>query len=322
MIKPRPVVVGAFLLAALALLVGGILFFTAGTLTAKHLRLVSFFPGTVAGLQVGSTVTFQGVPVGQVTSLGVRVTDDVRRPIIQVEMELVPSRLAVYGAPRLREDDPVTMLVQRGLAAQLVKESFITGRLMVELAFRTGVETSRVGGTDVPEVPTVPSDFAALAKQLQAVDIAGAVESFQHTAASLDTLLNSPELRQTVRDAPAVLAQLRQTLATVDREVAALSRTGKSAVGDSAAALQKTLSSVQALVATLDRESVTTLTAMRGTLGRADGSLDNTRLLLDPQGPMVTQLQQTVDDLAATAARLRNVAERVDRDPSVLVRGR
>lgn len=30
---------------------------------------------------------------------------------------------------------------------------------------------------------------------------------------------------------------------------------------------------------------------------------------------MASQLQQTVDDLAATAARLRNVAERVDRDP-------
>jgi paraquat-inducible protein B len=75
-------------------------------------------------------------------------------------------------------------------------------------------------------------------------------------------------------------------------------------------------------VATLDRESTTTLTAVRGTLNRADGSLDDSRLLLDPQGPMVSQLQQTVDDLATTAARLRNVAERVDRDPSVLVRGR
>jgi len=320
--KPRPGAVGAFLLTAVALLVGGILFFTSGTLTAKRVRTVSFFPGTVVGLQVGSTVTFQGVPVGRVTSLGVRVTQDVRRPIIQVEMELVPSRLAVHGPSQLREHDLVATLVQRGLAAQLVKESFITGRLMVELAFRAGVETSRVGGTDVPEVPTVPSDFAALAKQLQAVDIAGALESFQRAATSLDTLLNSPELRQTVHDAPAVLAQLRQTLATVDREVAALSRTGRAAVGDSAAALQKTLSATQALVATLDSESATTLTAIRGTLGRADSSLDNTRLLFDPQGPMVSQLQQTVDDLAATAARLRNVAERVDRDPSVLVRGR
>jgi phospholipid/cholesterol/gamma-HCH transport system substrate-binding protein len=29
-----------------------------------------------------------------------------------------------------------------------------------------------------------------------------------------------------------------------------------------------------------------------------------------------------VDDIAATAARLRNFSERIDRDPSVLVRGR
>jgi paraquat-inducible protein B len=131
--------------------VGGILFFTAGTLTAKHLRTVSFFPGTVAGLQVGSTVTFQGVPVGQVTSLGVRVTQDVRRPIIQVEMELVPSRLAVYGVPRFRDDDDlVATLVQRGLAAQLIKESFITGRLGVELSFRTG---SRRRASAAPTCP-------------------------------------------------------------------------------------------------------------------------------------------------------------------------
>ena len=322
MSKPRPVAVGVFLLAALALLVAGILFFSAGTLTARHVRVVSFFPGTVAGLQVGSTVTFQGVPVGQVTSLGVRVAEDVRQPIIQVEMELVPSRLAVHGAPRLGDDDLVTALVQRGLAAQLVKESLITGRLLVELAFRTGVQTSRVGGTDIPEVPTVPGDFAALARQLQAVDIAGAVETFQRTAASLDALLNSPELRQTVRDAPATLAQLRQTLATADREVAAFSRTGQGAIGQSAAELRKTLATVQTLAATLDRESAATFTAARGTLGRADGSLDQTRVLLDPQGPMVSQLQQTLDDLAATSARLRNVAERIDRDPSVLVRGR
>jgi len=93
-------------------------------------------------------------------------------------------------------------------------------------------------------------------------------------------------------------------------------------VGNGAAALQTPLSAVQSLVATLDRESSTTMTAMRGTLGRADGALDNTRALVDPQGSMVSQLQQTVDDLAGTAARLRNVAERVDRDPSVLVRGR
>jgi hypothetical protein len=36
---------------------------------------------------------------------------------------------------------------------------------------------------------------ATLAKQPQAVDIAGVAESFQHTVALLDALLGSPELR-------------------------------------------------------------------------------------------------------------------------------
>jgi paraquat-inducible protein B len=322
MSKARPIVVGVFVLGAIALLVAGILFFSAGTLTARHVRTVAFFPGTVAGLQVGSTVTFLGVPVGQVTSMGVRVTADINRPIIQVNMELVPDRLAVYGASQLGETEMVPTLVQRGLAAQLVKESFITGRLTVELAFRPGVQTSVVGGTDDPELPTVPADFAALTKQLQAVDIAGAVESFQHAVTSLDGLLNDRDLRQALHEAPAVMGALRRTLTTVDRQVVALSRSAQGALGGSAAALQKTLSSVQTLTADLDRESTITLTAMRGTLGRADSSIDHTRALLDPQGPMATQLQQAADDLAATAARLRNVAERVDRDPSVLVRGR
>ena len=45
MIKPRPVAVGAFLLAALALLVGGILFFTAGTPDRQALANGELLPG-------------------------------------------------------------------------------------------------------------------------------------------------------------------------------------------------------------------------------------------------------------------------------------
>ena len=44
--------------------------------------------------------------------------------------------------------------------------------------------------------------------------------------------------------------------------------------------------------------------------------------VLDPHGRTMIQIERAVDDLAATAARLRNLAERVDRDPSVLLRGR
>jgi len=44
--------------------------------------------------------------------------------------------------------------------------------------------------------------------------------------------------------------------------------------------------------------------------------------VLDPNGRTMTQVQRAIDDFAATAARLRNFVDRVDRDPSTLVRGR
>ena len=71
------------------------------------------------------------------------------------------------------------------------------------------------------------------------------------------------------------------------------------------------------LATTLDRDSATTLAALRETLERADATLEAAHALVDPRGHNAIQLQRTLDDFAATSARLRNLAERVDRDPSV-----
>ena len=65
-----------------------------------------------------------------------------------------------------------------------MKQSFVTGLLSVELAFRPGAEVSRFGDATLPEVPTVPGDLEGLAKQLQTVDIAAVLESLQRTLAA------------------------------------------------------------------------------------------------------------------------------------------
>jgi paraquat-inducible protein B len=212
--------------------------------------------------------------------------------------------------------------VEQGLTAQLVTQSFVTGLLSVELSLRPGAQTSRVGDTAVPEIPTVPGELEALTRQLQTVDIAAALDSVQRTLASLNSILTSPHVKQAVADLPQITAALRQTVTTVDREVTALSRTGREALGSTEAAVQKTLASVETLAAHLDTETASTLAALRATLENANATLDGTRTLLDPQGETVVQVQRAIDDFAATAARMRNFAERVDRNPSVLVRGR
>jgi len=311
MTRPSATLIGTFVLGAAALVVAGVLFFGGGMLREERFTVVSFFDASVQGLRVGAPVTFRGVPVGEVKSMGVRINPRTGQSIIQVNMELVPGMVTLYGQPRPDSETLVASLVNEGLTAQLVKQSFVTGLLSVELSFRPGAEVSRLGDTSLPEVPTVPGDLEGLAKQLQSVDIVAAVESLQRTLASADALLRNPGLRGGLDQLPGVLSALQRTLDTTEREVKA-----------SSAALQDTLASTRALAGTLGRDGAQTLAAFRETLDSADATLEAARALVDPRGHNAMQLQRTLDDLAATSARLRNVAERVDRDPSVLVRGR
>lgn len=311
MTRPSPTLVGAFVLAALALVVAGVLFFGSGAFRERRIAAVSFFDTSVAGLRVGAPVTIRGVPLGEVKSIGVRLNPRTGRSIIQVNMELLPGMVTVYGAHPPGDEALVSSLVQDGLTAQLVTQSFVTGLLSVELAFRPGAEVSRFGDVTLPEVPTVPGDLEALAKQLQMVDIAAAVGSLQRTLASVDELARDPGLRRALGQLPQMLSALERTLDTMEREV-----TGSSA------SLQETLSAIRTLATTLDRDGASTLAAVRESLGKADATLDAAHALVDPRGRTAIQVQRAVDDLAVTSARLRNLAERVDRDPSVLVRGR
>jgi paraquat-inducible protein B len=310
MSRPNPVVIGAFVLGAITLAVAALLFFGGGVLREKRMAVVSFFDGSVAGLRVGAPVTFRGVPVGEVKAMGVRINPQTGRSIIQVNMQLMPDRVTVYGVQPPREV-LLAALVRDGLTAQLVNQSLVTGMLSVELAFRPGAEVSRFGDTGLPEIPTVPGELEALRKQLQTVDIAAAVESLQRTLASVDKVMSNPGVKQALDRLPSTLATLERTLKTVEREV-----------GASSAGFQETLASIRSLAASAERDSTSTSAALRGTLANADAVLEGANAFVDPHGHTAIQAQRAVDDLAATAARLRNLAERLDRDPSVLVRGR
>ena len=308
--RPNPVTIGAFVLGAITLAVAALLLFGGGVLREKRMAVVSFFDGSVAGLRVGAPVTFRGVPVGEVKAMGVRINPQTGRSIIQVDMQLMPDRVTVYGVQPPREV-LLAALVRDGLTAQLVNQSLVTGMLSVELAFRPGAEVSRFGDTGLPEIPTVPGELEALRKQLQTVDIAAAVESLQRTLASVDAVMRNPGLNKALDRLPSTLATVERTLKSVEREV-----------GASSAGFQETLGAVRSLAASVERDSATTSAALRGTLANADAVLEGANAFVDPHGHTAIQAQRAVDDLAATAARLRNLAERLDRDPSVLVRGR
>lgn len=312
--RANATIIGAFVLGAIVLLVAGILFFGSGTLFEKRIPIVSFFHGTVAGLQVGAPVTFRGVPVGEVKTIGIRIDPATRGLIIQVDMRVWPDKVAVYG-PRTPDDKLIPALVAQGLTAQLARQSFVTGLLNVDLDFRPGVQATRIGGeTGAAEVPTTQSKYD-LTKKLEDLDIEGAIRSVQRTFGDLDAILTTPELKEAIKDLPGAVTSVRHAAQTIDRELTQLSRAGRDDIASATAALRQTLASIQSLAIDLDRETTSTL-------GRANTAIDDVNTALDPNGRTMLQVQRGIDDLAATATRLRNFVDRVDRDPSILIRGR
>ena len=97
--RPSATLIGAFVLGAIALIVAAILFFGGASLFKQHIEIVSYFHGSVAGLRVGAPVTYRGVRVGEVKSIGIRITPDTAPSVVQVNMELLPEAVNVYGMP-------------------------------------------------------------------------------------------------------------------------------------------------------------------------------------------------------------------------------
>jgi paraquat-inducible protein B len=340
---PRATAIGLFVLGALVLIVAAILFFGGGAFLANKLRAVSYFDGSVAGLQAGAAVTYRGVQVGQVTSVGIRIDPASFRSIVQVDMALVPDAVSITGGNLAVDETLVPKLVERGLAAQLVKQSFVTGLLTVDLDFRAPTDQRRVETDSAYEIPTVPTDFERLARKARDIDLPAAVESLQNTFASIERILSAPETAQTMRELPLLVVQLRETLQTLEAETTGLSATARETLRASAGSLDRTLESVQRLAATVEREATSTAVAARGTLARAEKTMagadaalaglpetlrttnqaiEGVGRALDPRGRTMIQVQRAVDDLAAASARLRDLAERADRDPTILIRGR
>jgi paraquat-inducible protein B len=100
--KANPALIGAFVLAAIALGVAALVIFGGAKFFTQTKRAVLYFEGTIKGLSNGSPVTFRGVKIGQVVDVKV-VLDPadltIQRPIL---IEIDSDRISEPSGRRIR----------------------------------------------------------------------------------------------------------------------------------------------------------------------------------------------------------------------------
>jgi paraquat-inducible protein B len=304
----RPALVGAFVLSGLALLVVALMQFAGSRLFTREVRAVTYFQGSVAGLEVGAPVTFRGVRVGSVTGIGVSLDLKDLSARIPVYMEMNPStvRLAGYGP-----SDPKSVfrrLLLAGLEAQLGMQSLVTGQLRVDLDFKPDAHATFLGGNaDGDEIPSSPSKLETLEAELADLPLKEITRNATQTMESIRRVTDAlgprvgpmlDSLKQTSDAAHGTMDAAHVAVTHID----SLAVEGKQQLTDNGDALKRVLASS-------DR-----------TVRDADALIASLNEMTAPNSRMRDDLQATTRDLAASASSLRNFTHEIERNPSNLIK--
>ena len=259
-------------------------------------RYVLHFNESLRGLSVGAPVTFLGLPVGEVTEVGLEVNPATKNLRGRVEIVTYPERLIA----RLNQKQATTgetlersiqdrhafvqaMVEKRGLRAQLRSGNLLTGQLYVAFDTFPDAPKAKVDWSRDPvELPVVPSTVSDIEAKLTNI------------VNKLDKL-----------PLEAIGDDLRKTLVSLDQT------------------LQDAGKAVNRIDGEVTPGLKTTLDDLRGTLGVVDRVLKNTdATLVGKDAPAQQELRDALQEITRAARSLRVLADYLERHPDSVIWGK
>jgi len=335
--KANPTAIGGFVLGALVLTIGGILAFSGGQLLQQKIKFVTYFPGTVQGLDVGARVEFQGVQVGQVTSIQLDYWPDDARFLVPVQYELWPDALRTQGdsvgiTEAAREARTKQLVEKYGLRAQLESVSLVTGQYMVTLGLHPNTTPNFVDGDkdiDAMEIPAIQSTRDKLGSALKGLDLKGLMSKVNDVLDNVDTVVSDPKLKALAGDADALLkslsAALDPTVKQLDKTLAdysALAGTAGERVNSMANRIEEAASAVAKLSNDVGKQVAPISKSATGALNAARKAFDGIDSMVDERSAMRNNLDTMLEEAAGAARSLRVLADYLEQNPDALIKGK
>jgi paraquat-inducible protein B len=263
---------------------------------------------------------------------------------IPVSINFDPSRVRFTGGGNELAPDAWKEMIARGLRAQLVSQSLITGQLGVQLDYfpeAPPIAAHEEGG--MIEIPTVPSEIQELKSKLASLPLRSIANAALGSLNSLDTLLRSPDVRAAMKNLSASLDEIRGLIAALTPEVqdtlkqangtlSAFTNTADQATDTmkklepnadaSLTDLAKVLGVANEQVGPLIVELRTTARSIDSLAQSAQASLFTGVGVLATRSPVRQNTEETMRNLAAASASLRMLAAELERNPNALILGR
>jgi paraquat-inducible protein B len=335
-----PKLIGAFVLGAIVLITVGVLVLGGGALFRRTTPVVMFFEGSVAGLSTGAPVNFRGVRVGQVTSVFIRYRPD-GTPVLEIPVfaDFSADNVQIVGMQNEKEqiryptDGRLRMLVDQGLRAQLTLPSLVTGQASITLDFFPATEATFTNAyPNRVEIPTVPSTLQEVQTTLQQLYVKlselpldDLIADARSVLKGASRLANSPEVHETIENANKAMADLQRTAETLEARIGPLigslettSGSANRTLVEAHEAFARISDSAGRLIALTDE----TMQAAQGALTQVNRTLKSADNIIRPDSQFNYELVATLQEAAAAARSLRDLADQLQRSPNSLLFGR
>ena len=301
--RVSPTLIGAFVLGALALVVGGIVALGSMAFFSTVYRYVLYFEDSVDGLVLGAPVKFKGVQIGTVEQILLVPGDEVLKPRIAVVIGLDETRIRNLSGRAVRfSDGEVSQAIKNGLRGTLASQSLLTGLLFVSLNYDTDAPPPRelpdtLGFQQIPTVPSRVEQVAQTAneifKKLQSLDWQGLFDSIHETMDGLRNLVADRQTQDVTRQLNETLESVRKLANSVDARVEPLAKN----VDELSRNMKESLAKID----------------------RVTGELGN---LLQHDSPFTYDVSRTLRELESAARSIRELANSLDQNPNQVIFGR
>lgn len=341
----NPTLIGAFILGAMVLGIGALLYFGSDRLSGEKVHYVAYFHSDTGGLDPGAPVTLRGVQIGNVSAIRVGYAEADKAFFVRVEMAIDRGAILwpqAHRAAYLRDVQKTYRdMIEQGLRARLALQSFVTGKLVVQLGFYPDTALRLHG--EALEFPTIPTPLERLMDGLTRLDAGALIDQVDHllkrlnaiadatdigrVQTRLNTALEAIELSARTlqgqssdlgRQLDGVLTDLNRLTLHLDAKVDGVSGSIEQAGGDMARLARRLDHTLPPLIQDLRGASVAVTKAAAAT----NATLTTLGEAVAENSPLRLNTEEAMSHLSAAAQSLRDLADYLDRHPEALLQGK
>ncbi len=275
------------------------------------------FSGSVNGLSVNSIVEYQGIKVGKVEDIQLKVDDKSGDLKIPVLVSLYVDKLS-FESDKDDAKAVIKRLVTKGWRGQLSTSNFILGTKVVSLVFAKEEAAKRVtmlSNNDLgyPEIPTVEGLTDKLASSAAEI-----VTQVRLGIGDARKLLNSPNISKSTKKMADILNNVNNLLIEVRPQLVS-----------SLDELSGTLKNTHAISGKLNKETAPLTKQMKQVMAKLDGALGDARKTLKTanntlgeDSAMQYELRLLLEEVSEAANSFSVLADTIQRKPNALLLGK